>query len=119
MLLQAATAVMVGVAQLAERQVVVLDVVGSSPIVHPKFRAGQRPDGYRWFLDLWRRSRHFPASPGKCRQCRPGRAVTVTTSHSPSRFQRAFTPLRTCRSGRVSRHVSSLGNLQQLHKLGI
>ena len=27
---------MVGVAQLAERQVVVLDVVGSSPIVHPK-----------------------------------------------------------------------------------
>jgi hypothetical protein len=26
---------MVGVAQLAERQVVVLDVVGSSPIVHP------------------------------------------------------------------------------------
>ena len=65
MLLQAATAVMVGVAQLAERQVVVLDVVGSSPIVHPKFRAGQRPDGYRWFLDLWRRSRHFPASPGK------------------------------------------------------
>jgi len=45
--------------------------------------------------------------------------VTVTTSHSPSRFQRAFTPLRTCRSGRVSRHVSSLGNLQQLHKLGI
>jgi hypothetical protein len=27
---------MVGVAQLVERQVVVLDVVGSSPIVHPK-----------------------------------------------------------------------------------
>ena len=27
---------MVGVAQLAERQVVVLDVVGSSPIVHPE-----------------------------------------------------------------------------------
>jgi hypothetical protein len=36
MLLQAALAAMVGVAQLAERQVVVLDVVGSSPIVHPK-----------------------------------------------------------------------------------
>jgi hypothetical protein len=35
MLHKAATAVMVGVAQLAERQVVVLDVVGSSPIVHP------------------------------------------------------------------------------------
>jgi hypothetical protein len=33
--LQAATAAMVGVAQLAERQVVVLDVVGSNPIVHP------------------------------------------------------------------------------------
>jgi hypothetical protein len=33
---------MVGVAQLAERQVVVLDVVGSSPIVHPKIRAGQK-----------------------------------------------------------------------------
>ena len=28
---------MVGVAQLAERQVVVLDVVGSSPIAHPIF----------------------------------------------------------------------------------
>ncbi len=35
MLHRAAEAVMVGVAQLAERQVVVLDVVGSSPIVHP------------------------------------------------------------------------------------
>ncbi len=35
MLHKAVTAVMVGVAQLAERQVVVLDVVGSSPIVHP------------------------------------------------------------------------------------
>ena len=30
---------MVGVAQLAERQVVVLDVVGSSPITHPKSNA--------------------------------------------------------------------------------
>jgi hypothetical protein len=30
-------AAMVGVAQLAERQVVVLDVVGSNPIAHPKF----------------------------------------------------------------------------------
>src|SRR5215472_11500285 len=39
---------MVGVAQLAERQVVVLDVVGSSPIVHPNICAGQRPDGNRW-----------------------------------------------------------------------
>ena len=29
---------MVGVAQLAERQVVVLDVVGSNPIAHPKKR---------------------------------------------------------------------------------
>jgi hypothetical protein len=29
------------------RQVVVLDVVGSSPIVHPNIRAGQRPDGNR------------------------------------------------------------------------
>ena len=32
---------MVGVAQLAERQVVVLDVVGSSPIVHPIVIPGQ------------------------------------------------------------------------------
>lgn len=31
---------MVGVAQLAERQVVVLDVVGSSPITHP---SNERP----------------------------------------------------------------------------
>jgi hypothetical protein len=30
-----ADAAMVGVAQLAERQVVVLDVVGSNPIAHP------------------------------------------------------------------------------------
>src|ERR1700761_5123872 len=34
---------MVGVAQLAERQVVVLDVVGSSTITHPSVLAGQRP----------------------------------------------------------------------------
>ena len=44
MLRQAATAVMVGVAQLVERQVVVLDVVGSSPIVHPNITAGQGAD---------------------------------------------------------------------------
>ena len=35
---------MVGVAQLAERQVVVLDVVGSSPITHPIVRTGHGPD---------------------------------------------------------------------------
>lgn len=34
---------MVGVAQLAEHQVVVLGVVGSSPITHPKVCAGCRP----------------------------------------------------------------------------
>ena len=31
---------MVGVAQLAERQVVVLDVAGSNPVAHPIFIAG-------------------------------------------------------------------------------
>ena len=35
-LTQAPHAAMVGVAQLAERQVVVLDVEGSSPFAHPK-----------------------------------------------------------------------------------
>src|ERR1700722_1849284 len=34
---------MVGVAQLVERQVVVLDVAGSSPATHPKVVAGYRP----------------------------------------------------------------------------
>src|SRR6185437_14601083 len=36
-------ATMVGVAQLAERQVVVLDVAGSNPVAHPIGSAGQRP----------------------------------------------------------------------------
>lgn len=36
---------MVGIAQLAERQVVVLDVAGSSPVTHPKPRSGtQQPE---------------------------------------------------------------------------
>jgi hypothetical protein len=34
---------MVGVAQLVERQVVVLDVAGSSPVAHPKVSAFQKP----------------------------------------------------------------------------
>jgi hypothetical protein len=34
---------MVGIAQLAERQVVVLDVVGSNPTAHPNLR-----QGYGW-----------------------------------------------------------------------
>jgi hypothetical protein len=34
---------MVGVAQLVERQVVVLDAAGSSPVTHPSVLAGQRP----------------------------------------------------------------------------
>src|SRR6266700_7988008 len=38
---------MVGVAQLVERQVVVLDVAGSSPVTHPSEFAGRRPwSGY-------------------------------------------------------------------------
>jgi hypothetical protein len=33
---------MVGVAQLAERQVVVLDVAGSNPVAHPRENASQK-----------------------------------------------------------------------------
>jgi hypothetical protein len=42
---------MVGVAQLVERQVVVLDVVGSSPIAHPHVKpqvSGLLPDSVAW-----------------------------------------------------------------------
>ena len=37
---------MVSVAQLAERQIVVLDVAGSSPVIHPKVD----------FFRLWRKN---------------------------------------------------------------
>jgi hypothetical protein len=40
-----ASSTMVGVAQLAERQVVVLDVVGSSPITHPSTKPPGREGG--------------------------------------------------------------------------
>ena len=38
-----ATRAMVGVAQLVEHRVVVLDAAGSSPVTHPSVSAGQRP----------------------------------------------------------------------------
>ena len=48
---------MVDVVQLVERQIVILVVVGSSPIVHPIFNSGISPSGkapdfdsgIRWF----------------------------------------------------------------------
>ena len=47
-------AAMVGVAQLAERQVVVLDVVGSNPIAHPKKRMiVQVADQRKLEVDHW------------------------------------------------------------------
>ena len=63
MLHKAAATVMVGVAQLAERQVVVLDAGGSSPLAHPK--------GYRQ----------------NCR-CRTDRTVSVTVSYCACEVRR-------------------------------
>ncbi len=47
---------MVGVAQLVERRVVVADVAGSSPVVHPKMVSqDMNPNGsfVRMVHDLW------------------------------------------------------------------
>ena len=112
MLRQAATAVMVGVAQLAERQVVVLDVTGSNPVVHPSITAGQgadRRDGRPVWCPqcpIWGRTVRFwePPSGGRgsrrcVRRSSPGECRPVTTPRGRS-------PLDVRLGGHCSAHFS-------------
>ena len=45
---------MVGLAQLAEHQIVVLGVVGSNPTTHPSFRYFVTSSGLRHFMEVYK-----------------------------------------------------------------
>src|SRR5260370_35688217 len=88
---------MVGVAQLAERQVVVLDVVGSSPIVHPKFPQVRDPNRHIDPALLPPGDRFLGSYPLPTGRCEPGRSPAESGQSPPCRpARRAATRRRAC-----------------------